>query len=162
MLVAGKAPTSSFGAANAVTTVDDTTISEDTLSRLDGYLDNLAAAATTERTTLAQLIENNATLTASITSLTASVASLTSAYTLLAAGSNTAPKLTGGGKQQPRNSDRKPSYLAVGGYCWTHGYRVRKGHDSASCKDKADGHKDGATRANTMNGSVANKGWETT
>ena len=160
MLAAGKSTTSSFGVANAVTAVDDATISDDTLTRLDGYLDNLAAAATTERTTLAQLIENNATLTASVTSLTASVASLTSAYTILAAGNNNAPKLTGSNKQQPRNSDRKPSYLAVDGYCWTHGYRVRKGHDSASCKDKAEGHKDAATRSNTMNGSTANKGWE--
>ena len=164
MLAAGNTTTSSFGAANAVTAVDDATISEDTLTRLDGYLDNLAAAATSEKTTLNQLIENNATLTASITSLTASVASLTSAYAILAAGHNNAPNRnggTGGGsRQQPRSSDRKPSYLAVDGYCWTHGYRVRKGHDSVTCKDKAEGHKDAATRANTMNGSVANKGWE--
>ena len=146
-------------------TATDDTISDGTLTRLDGYLDNLAAAATTERTTLTQLIENNATLTANVTSLTASVASLTSAYTILAAGRNNAPKTTGGtggGTQQPRHSDRKPSYLAVDGYCWTHGYRVRKGHDSVTCKDKAEGHKDAATRANTMNGSAWTKGWETT
>jgi hypothetical protein len=160
MLAAGKTTTSSFGAANAVTMVDDATISDTTLTRLDGYLDNLAAAATTERTTLAQLIENNATLTASVTSLTASVASLTSAYAILAAGSDNMPKPTGGNKQQPRHSDRKPLYLAVGGYCWSHGYRVRKGHDSGTCKEKSEGHKDGATRANTMNGSTANKGWD--
>jgi hypothetical protein len=163
MLAAGKTTTSSFGAANVVTAIDEA-ISDVTLTRLDGYLDNLAAAATTERTTLTQLIENNATLTANVTSLTASVASLTSAYAILAAGRNNAPRITGGtggGTQQQRNGDRKPSYLAVEGYCWTHGYRVRKGHDSANCKDKAGGHKDTATRANTMSGSVANKGWET-
>jgi hypothetical protein len=163
MLAAGKTTTSSFGAANVVTAIDEA-ISDVTLTRLDGYLDNLAAAATTERTTLTQLIENNATLTANVTSLTASVASLTSAYAILAAGRNNAPRTTGGtggGTQQQRNSDRKPSYLAVEGYCWTHGYRVRKGHDSANCKDKAGGHKDTATRTNTMGGSVANKGWET-
>jgi hypothetical protein len=162
MLAAGKT-SSSFGAAHAVTAIDDA-ISDVTLTRLDGYLDNLAAAATTERTTLTQLIENNATLTANVTSLTASVASLTSAYAILAAGHNNAPKITGGtggGAHQPRHSDRKPSYLAVNGYCWTHGYRVRKGHDSILCKDKAEGHKDAATRANTMNGSVVNKGWDT-
>lgn len=157
LLAAGKTTTSSFGVANAATTVEDATLPDDTLTRLDGYLDNLAAAATTERTTLAQLIENNATLTASITSLTASVASLTTAYAILAGGTN-----TGSGRQQPRSSTRKPSYLAVGGYCWTHGYRLRKGHDSATCKEKAEGHKDAATRANTMNGSTANKGWENT
>ena len=160
MLAAGTS-TTTYGAANAVTTVDDDIVSADTLNRLDGYLDNLAAAATTERTTLTQLIENNTTLTASITSLTASVASLTAAYAILAAGHNNAPKIAGNNKQQPRNSDKKPSYLAVNGYCWTHGYRVRKGHDSTNCRDKGEGHKDAATRTNTMNGSTANKGWET-
>ena len=147
------------GSANAVTPVtEDVDLGPDTFARLDGYLDNLAAAATNEKSTLAQLIENNATLTANVSSLTASVASLTAAYTLLAAGK--APTNTAKNTQQPRSSDKKPSYLAVGGYCWTHGYRVRKGHGSATCKDKAEGHKDAATRANTMNGSAANKGWD--
>ncbi len=79
-----------YGAANAVTAVTpaEEPIAPDTFAHLNGYLDNLAAAATTEKTTLAQLIENNATLTASITSITASVASLTTAYTILATGSD--------------------------------------------------------------------------
>ena len=64
---------------------DDATIAPDTFTHLDGYLDNLAAAASTECTTLVQLINNNATLMANVTSLTASVASLTAAYTMLAA-----------------------------------------------------------------------------
>ena len=50
-------------AAMAVQSAEDA-ITPETFARLDGYLDNLAAAATTERTTLTQLIENNATLTA--------------------------------------------------------------------------------------------------
>lgn len=144
------AVTTLYGTANAVTPVDEGIISEDTLTRLDGYLDNLAAAATTERTTLAQLIENNATLTASITSLTASVASLTAAYAILAAGSDT----------NKQGGDKRRGHLAQKGYCWTHGYRVKHNHDSATCKYKAEGHKDAATRANTMNGSTANKGWD--
>jgi len=160
MLAAGNAPTTQ-GTANAVTAVDDAAISEDTLMRLDGYLDNLAAAATTERTTLAQLIENNATLTASITSLTASVASLTAAYAILAAGGDHTPKATGHNKQQPQGNGKKQGNWVPKGYCWTHGYGVVHGHDSGTCKFKAQGHKDAATRANTMNGSTANKGWET-
>ena len=71
-------------------------------------------------------------------------------------------KLSGGrNKQQPCSSNKKPAYLVENGYCWTHGYRVKKGHDSASCPAKDEGHKDAATRANTMNGSTANKGWDT-
>ena len=53
-----------------------------------------------------------------------------------------------------------PKYLDPNGYCSTHGYRVSKGHNSATCTNKSDGHKDTATRANTMNGSAINKGWE--
>ena len=86
LLASGKSLGGS-GAAHAVL-ADDATIAPDTFTRLDGYLDNLAAAASTKRTTLAQLIKNNATLTANVTSLTASVASLTAAYTMLAASSS--------------------------------------------------------------------------
>ena len=135
---------------------DDATITPDTFTRLDGYLDNLAAAASTECTTLAQQIENNATLMANVTSLTASFASLTAAYTMLAASSPRAPAVP-----MPPQSNRRPNGGAQrGGYCWMHGCRVRVGHDSRTCNNKAAGHKDEATRANTMNGCTDNKGWD--
>jgi len=155
LLASGKTPTT-YGSANAATaafvtpTEDDITL--ETFAKLDGYLDNLAAAASTEKTTLNQLIENNATLTANVTSLTASIAALTAAYATLAGKATpTAPGV--------RNK-KAASFLAAGGYCWTHGYRVKQGHDSTTCRDKAPGHKDAATRANTMNGSTNNKGWD--
>ena len=47
------------------------------------------------------------------------------------------------------------------GYCHTHGYRVHASHTSAKCKKKKKGHKNEATRANTMGGSNRNQGWET-
>ena len=47
------------------------------------------------------------------------------------------------------------------GYCHTHGWRVHASHTSAKCKKKKRGHKDAATRADTMGGSNKNKGWET-
>ena len=71
--------------SNAFLTVDDASLAEGTFARLDGYLDNLAAAATTERTTLQSLTEANAALVANMTALTTSVASLTAAYTTMAA-----------------------------------------------------------------------------
>ena len=49
----------------------------------------------------------------------------------------------------------------VNNYCWSHGWRVHKNHTSATCKKKNRGHKDEATRSNTMGGSNKNKGWET-
>jgi len=42
-------------------------------------------------------------------------------------------------------------------YCWTHGYRVGKGHTSATCNTRAPGHQEAATRADPMGGSTANK-----
>ena len=138
------------GAANAAIGGEEEPIPPDTFARLDGYLDNLAAAATTEHTTLAQL---NATLTANVTSLTASVASLAAAYTLLAGKpAPTAPSVPKLASTAPRTNHLDPT-----GYCWTHGYRVTKGHTSATCKTPMEGHKTAATRNNTMGGSTANK-----
>jgi hypothetical protein len=45
-----------------------------------------------------------------------------------------------------------------GNYCWTHGHQCSQHHTSATCGNKAAGHKDDATAANTMGGSKANKG----
>jgi hypothetical protein len=115
----------------------------------------LAAAATTEKTTLTQLVENNATLTANVAALTASLVALTTAYTLLLSG-KTPPA-------QPAKAanDKQPAKPCKGidpnGYCWTHGFRVVTGHSSATCNSKAEGHKDAATRANIMGGSTKNQ-----
>lgn len=141
-LAANQAPY--HGAAHTAMASNDMPITPDTFAKLDGYLDNLAAAATTEKTTLAQLIENNAALTASVTALTASVTALTTAYTLLSNSTN--PSVPA---HRPTSNNN--------GYCWTHGYRVSSGHTSATCTRKAPGHKDAATRANTMGGSTKNK-----
>ncbi|KAL7474812.1 hypothetical protein ACHAW6_000766 [Cyclotella cf. meneghiniana] len=46
------------------------------------------------------------------------------------------------------------------GYCWTHGFKVKKGHTSKSCKTQAEGHQEGATHHNTMGGSQANIKWK--
>ena len=62
----------------------DTTIQPDTLDLLNGYLDNLAAAATNHCTMLLQLIDSNAALVASVATLTSSLASLSATYTILA------------------------------------------------------------------------------
>ena len=68
------------GTANFVTPLDDATLSPNTFTHLDGYVDNLAVGATTKHITLTQLIENNNTITANVMSLMARIASLT-AYT---------------------------------------------------------------------------------
>jgi hypothetical protein len=114
LLAAG---TTSFGTANTVTPTEDT-ITPETFARLDSYLDNLALAATTKRTTLTQLVATNASLTATVAALTASVTALTSAYTLLANGRNSA-------MPQPTTKTRATCPrigLNPAGYCWMHGY----------------------------------------
>ena len=135
-------------AANAATT-HDTTIDPTTFDRLDGYLDNLAAAATSERTTLTQLIDNNASLTASVAALTASVTALTAAYTLMTnKQTHQTPRPRTSNAMQPKKTPFDPSY------CWTHGYKVRPGHTSVTCPAKATGHQEAATHANNMGGST--------
>ena len=131
-----------------------------TYDKLDGYLDNLANAAAHKKLTLAQLVESNAALTANNATLTTSLATLTAAYTLL---EGTKPAGTQGtntrtNKRQGKSDGEQK--FAPNGYCWTHGYKVGLRHTSALCSNKAAGHKDTATRTNTMNGSIANKGWE--
>jgi hypothetical protein len=133
--------------AHAITETTPPLLTPTLYDQLDGYLDNLANAATSEHGSLKQLAESNATLTAS-------VAALTAAFTLLAKGTAAAPTTAG------RNNARAAPTFAEGGYCWTHGYRVSVGHTSANCKKKADNHKDAATRTNTMKGSSNNKGWD--
>jgi len=95
-------------------------------------------------------VENNASLTASVAALTASVTALTAAYTLLANNHGATAPTT----QQPR--ERKKLILDPNGYCWTHGYRVKVGHTSATCTGKRAGHQDAATWANPMGGSTYN------
>jgi hypothetical protein len=138
-----------------------TDVTSDPYLRLDGYLDNLANAATQEKTTLAQLADHCTSLSASVASLTAGVASLTSAYALLANNNRPATPAPATARLPTRpNTSRAAQKFAPNGYCWSHGYKVGLHHSSGTCKAKAPGHLDAATRANTMNGSNAFKGWD--
>ena len=40
-----------------------------------------------------------------------------------------------------------------------HGPKVKKGHNSKTCKTHGEGHQEYATRSNTMGGSKTNKNW---
>ena len=46
------------------------------------------------------------------------------------------------------------------GYCWSHGFKVTPNHTSKTCTDRKPGHKEAATRENTMGGSQLNKNWK--
>ncbi len=115
-------------------------------------LDNLALAAANDTTVLQQLTAANLALTTSNATLTAANKKLSEA---LAKVPTTTPRTPGTpwtlnkGKPFPRN------------YCWTQGHRISQLHTSATCGNKAEGHKDAAMASNTMGGSEANKGWNT-
>ncbi|KAL7480392.1 hypothetical protein ACHAW6_006091 [Cyclotella cf. meneghiniana] len=45
------------------------------------------------------------------------------------------------------------------GYCWTYGYKAKKGRTSKTCKTCGEGHQENATHSNNVGGSKANKNW---
>ncbi|KAL7479623.1 hypothetical protein ACHAW6_005348 [Cyclotella cf. meneghiniana] len=65
------------------------------------------------------------------------------------------------GSSIPDVSSKKTRQLSTlwdpTGYCWTHGYKVKKGHTSKTCKTHGGGHQENATCSNTMDGRKTNK-----
>ena len=125
------------------------------IDRLGTALDNLALAAANDTTVLQQL-----TLTATNLALTTSNVLLTAANKKLSEALAKVPATT------PRSpctlgTPRVPNKPFPGNYCWTHGHCISELHTSATCGNKAAGHKDVATASNTLGGSEADKGWNT-
>ncbi len=76
-----------MGGAHAVAIANQPNLPPSTTyAQLDGYLDNLANAASQEKTTLAELVASTISLRVSVTNLTTNLANLTMAYTLLTNG----------------------------------------------------------------------------
>ena len=124
---------------------------EDVTNEIASAIDNLAMATTTDRSILEQLVAASKELTEANARLTEQVHKLMQGTVC-----QPVPKVN-------KNRERRLKYearLDPNGYCWTHGYRVVKGHTSKTCHTKAPGHQDEATRANTMGGSESNKSWK--
>ena len=118
---------------------------------LSSAIDNLAMATVNDKNTITELIEANKRLTETNADLVAQLK--------LTLGENC--KVATRGKSKSLH-DKWLAYEAKmdpNGYCWTHGYRVVRGHCSKTCTNKAEGHKDEATRQNPMGGSQRNKDW---
>lgn len=94
-------------------------------------LANLATAAATDRQAFSQLTNTIAQLTEQIKEKDALIVKL---------------------QKAPAGRQRNNA-----NYCWTHGYLVGKSHTSATCKNKAQGHKDDATAKNNMGGNQIGK-----
>ncbi len=127
------------------------------IRRLETALGNLALAATNDAVVLQQLTAANLALTATVGTLTATNKKLVDAAAR-AKGTPAATLATP--VATPAGLGRSTKNPQPGNYCWTHGHRCSKGHTSASCTNKALGHRDDATAANTLGGSDKHKGWD--
>jgi hypothetical protein len=127
-----------------------------TSNRLGTALNNLALAAANNTTVLQQLTTSILALTTLVTTLTAANKNLAEA---LAKANLVSPPAAMPGMPRPAQSTNTP--FPAGNYFWTHGHQCSQHHMSATCGNKAVGHKDDATASNTMGGSNANKGWNT-
>jgi hypothetical protein len=116
--------------------------------KMETALDNLALAATSDKATLQQLTAANLALTTTVATLTATNKKL------VGAAARKEPGAAGGASKTPDADKPVP-----GGYCWTHGHRVRKNHTSETCTNKAEGHNNKATSKDTKGGSTLNKDW---
>eukprot|EP00804_Cyclotella_cryptica_P016761 CCRYP_002058-RA/>CCRYP_002058-RA protein AED:0.43 eAED:0.43 QI:0/-1/0/1/-1/1/1/0/185 len=138
------------------------TMEDDLANQLVSGLENLANAAVQKNETAKKLITMNHQKDQVIASLTKSLKEEKHTNsTLLAiiiraglrAGSReTSLQRTGGGAWETK--------LDPNGYCWSHGYKVKMGHSSMTCNKRLDGHKNNASRANTMGGKEYNKDWK--
>ena len=109
---------------------------------LNDALTLLATAANADRTAFATITSSNQQLTNQLTETMKRLAELEVKLKNKKPGDRDTPRYT-----IPNNKN----------YCHTHGYVVADEHTSATCNGKADGHKDTATRADTMGGSTRNK-----
>ena len=127
-----------FGGAHASSTLMPP---NGTLDHLDGYLNNLANAATQEKSTFAQLVDNNLSLNKSFEALAATYYATLAGCPAPAAVA--APMPTG----TPAARAVCPVNYATNGYCWLHGCKVGKLHTSIICNAKADSHQAGRQHA---------------
>ena len=52
------------------------------------------------------------------------------------------------------------STIEKDGYCWSHVFKVTKGHNTSTCEKQKNGHMTAATKDNTMDGVLLNKDWD--
>ena len=127
------------------------------MGKVEATLDNLALAATSNKTTVQQLTAANLALTTTVATLTATNKNLVDAAAKKQRPGTAAGAAAGASKTPGKRWANK---AFPGNYCWTHGHQFRKDHTSESCTHKAEGHKNDATAADTKGGCTDNKGWD--
>jgi hypothetical protein len=124
----------------------------DVMDALTDSLDNLALAATSNKTALQQLTAANLALTSTVSTLTIANKRLTKTVARF----NLPPNLRGG--HAGRGGGNRPKAI-WSNYCGTHGYI--NAHTSATCvaASRLPGHDASATVADTKGGKHYNKDW---
>jgi hypothetical protein len=128
-------------------------------ARMVTSLDNLANAAIQKNDTIKKLVAANECLAKALADANAAIARLRLPH--LPAPPATATTINTNRPRPTHWKTVKPDW-DPNSYCSTHGFKVKCGHSSASCTHRKDRHNATATRADTKNGSNANKGWPTT
>jgi uncharacterized protein (UPF0335 family) len=101
----------------------------------------LATATASDRSTVATLTTTNAKLASQLEADNARITQLKNEIATLK--NKIKPVWQG---QRPVRTTNNDSY------CWSHGYQVAKSHTSATCNMKKSGHRDVASKSNTMGG----------
>ena len=142
---------STFGANQAATEMEQA-------QQMAMLLDNLANASIQKKITIESLVATNAALSKAVKDIQQTLAWMTTAVPI--AMPVITPIITPD-NNRPRPThwkDIKPTW-DKGGYCWTHGHKVKVGHNSSTCTLHKVGHQAGATHNNTLGGSTFNAGY---
>lgn len=156
--------------ANALVTNTQEAVRVEMVEQMGEAFDNLAMAATAKQETMDSMIKTIADLTAANATLTKANLSLTQQLQKCQSGSPRNKTRNGGGNGNGNGGDAgagtstgttHPPWTDPDAYCYTCGYKLRKGHNSATCPKAKDhpGHKKEATRNNPMGGSLKDAGW---
>ncbi len=139
-------------------------------------LDNLANVSIQKNLMIDSLVAINAQLTQALADMQIAMACMSPSMhaplysgTIPAWGPNPLPTMAPPAAPGPHQANAltqrpfhwgaiKPNWDKVG-YCWTHGFRVKVGHNSTTCLSCRTGHQPGVTRANIMGGSWYNEGY---
>ncbi len=139
-------------------------------------LDNLANTSIQKISTIDSLVAINAQLMQALAEMQIAMACMSPPVhappysdTILVWGPNpppTAAPPAAPGPPQVNALTQRPSHWGAikpiwdkVGYCWTHGFRVKVGHNSTTCSSHCTGHQPGASRANIMGRNQYNKSY---
>ncbi len=129
--------------------------------RMASSLDNLANAAIQKNDTVDKLVAANECLAKALADSNSALARLRLPPSAGATGASSTPPAASGGSERPcpaHWAKDKPAWDPTG-YCWTHGFKVKVGHSSATCACHLEGHVATATRTNTKGGCNTHKDW---